>query len=143
MKPFVYSGVELNQEKDHFIGIMDGMHYLIKENGSSIKNIKYTEMKWYTNTLCLFVENGKIGIVDITGKIIQEAKFEGFQDNQKSDGNQYSIIAMNGKEGFINLKGEIVIECKFDEVGAFKNGYAPVVLNGKKGYINVIGVLLN
>lgn len=143
LKPFAYSDVQLNIEKDHFIGIIDGVHYLTKENGFNIKNVKYAAMKWYGNTLCLFIENNKLGVIDITGKIIQEAKFEGFQNNKDSDQYGYSFIVMDGKQGYIDAQGKIVIKCQFEEISIFKDGYATVVLNGKKRYIDSKGNFLN
>jgi len=78
----------------------------------------YVGVREFSNGLAAFKQkNGKVGYMDMTGKVIIEPLF----DNGLNFKNGFAIIEQNGKMGFINTTGKIVIEPKYTRVGDFVN----------------------
>lgn len=84
--------------------------------------------------LFTFRENGYVGYVNESGKVIIEPYF---RDGRDSVG-RYCPVNMEGRWGFIDVFGNVVVEYGFEDVGEYSSeGYWPVEMNGKWGYINL------
>lgn len=90
-----------------------------------------------TPNLYPFKQNGKIGFIDKTGKVIIEPlKLEGWGMFHEG----LNKVKMNGKWGFIDTSGKIAVEPKFEEAFNFMpDNKAPVKENGKWGFIDRTG----
>ncbi|MFK0495250.1 WG repeat-containing protein [Campylobacter coli] len=56
--------------------------------------------------------NGKIGLIDKSGKIVIEPKFDSIWSFREG----LAKVGLNGKYGLIDKSGKIVIEPKFDDI---------------------------
>ncbi|QGW29033.1 WG repeat-containing protein [Phnomibacter ginsenosidimutans] len=88
-------------------------------------------------TPLLFVEQGKIGYKDVSGKTIIAPQFG--MAGRFSEGLANAQMTGTGKFGFIGLKGEWKIKADFDAAGDFSEGMARVQQQGKWGYIDKTG----
>jgi len=140
--PFEYNKLALNPSGEYILAKKGDKKTLFTENGTLVNIKNYDDIEWFGKDKCLFLENGKIGIIDGKGKIIQTAKFDAFDDNTEYDQYEYSKIVINDKVGFVNKDGEISIECQFEEATQFKDGFANVVLDGQKKKINSKGEII-
>ena len=76
------------------------------------------------NDICLFAydrllikKNGKSGIIDASGKILAEPKYD-----QIFDAGEYTIgFVIDNKVGFMNTNGSVVINPKFDKATSLNN----------------------
>jgi hypothetical protein len=103
----------------------------------------------------LFVQKGKFGYIDRTGKIVIPAKFDRTDENfspnpakESMQGKSDGLIAFDRdrKVGYKDRTGKIVVPAKFDilgfDRGGFNDGLAPVCLNEKCGYIDKTGKIV-
>jgi len=93
-----------------------------------------------------FVQNGKMGYIDKTGKIIIPPQFDtssfmGIPDLSKfSEG--LSPVKARGKVGYIDTSGKIVIAPQFKEARNFSGGLAAVKIADKWGYVDKKGAIV-
>jgi hypothetical protein len=73
-----------------------------------------------------FVRDDKSGYIDLNGKIVIPAQFDG-ADNF-SEG--LASVKIGDKYGYIDSTGKVVIPPRFNFIGEFKNGLAEISLNG-------------
>src|SRR5687768_7201858 len=79
-----------------------------------------------------FIENGKYGYINKTGKVVIDAQYE--SGNSFSEG--LACVKLHGKKGFINGSGKMVIEAKLEDAFDFSEGLACVKFSGKWYYIS-------
>jgi len=95
---------------------------------------------YFRQSLARYVENGKFGFFDTSGKIVINARWDfvsPFSEDfaavcngcQKEMVGEHSIIR-GGQWGFIDLTGNVVIPLKFEEARIFEQGSAQVKING-------------
>lgn len=72
--PFRYKEI-LFLEKDRFL-LSNPIFYLADSNGKKIGDITFDDVYSYNSNTIQFLKNGKIGYLNINGKIILEPKFE-------------------------------------------------------------------
>jgi WG containing repeat len=111
---------------------------------SSIPNLQITNPSASPNLdRFLFRQNGKLGYIDRTGKIVVPAKFDRI-DEDFSEG--LAAISIGKKWGYIDPMGKIVIPLKFDQTTSFHEGLAGVSIakNGSDewGYIDKTGKII-
>ena len=83
-----------------------------------------------------FLEDGKYGYIDSSGKIAIDAKYSGAGEFS----NGLAAVKEDEKWGFIDKVGEVKIDFQFDEASFFNNeGYARVTVDKKEGVINKDG----
>lgn len=83
-----------------------------------------------------FLEDGKYGYIDSSGKIAIDAKYSGAGEFS----NGLAAVKEDEKWGFIDKDGEVKIDFQFDEASFFNNeGYARVTVDKKEGVINKDG----
>ncbi|MCS7004551.1 MAG: WG repeat-containing protein [Cytophagales bacterium] len=81
-------------------------------------------------------KNGKFGIMDETGRLLTECKYDKIDDF--SDGMAKAKIGEQFL--FINNEGkELLLKNQYEQVSNFRNGFAAVRKNNKWGYINKAG----
>lgn len=93
--------------------------------------------------LLFYMEDGKFGYKDTTGKVIIAPSFtfafdfsEGLAVAGKGENK------LSSKYGFINTKGEWVIPPSYNAADEFSEGLARVQINGKWGYIDKTGKII-
>lgn len=107
---------------------------------------------YFHQGLARYVDDGKMGFFDETGKIIIPAYYSFanpfyedraavcFGCHKEYLGEHYTMVG--GKWGFINRNGEMVIDARYEDVSDFKDGEAQVKL-GKWFTIDASGNVLN
>lgn len=85
-----------------------------------------------------YVKNGKVGYVDVTGKIVSEAIY----DEGSFSNNGLALVKKNEKFGYINSRGELIIPLKYDKAESFYKGYAEVKINDSCGIIDPTGKVI-
>ncbi len=91
-------------------------------------NIRYNK----NHNFFELINNKKIGIALLNGKIVLNTKYEG----KIMYGDSLFCARLNDKYGYYNTEGLEVISHIYDSANSFKNGLAKVQLNGKYGIIN-------
>jgi WG containing repeat len=86
----------------------------------------------------LFRENGKLGYISRTGKIVISAKF----DSAHNFSEGLAAVNIGAKWGFIDPMGKIVIPARFDYVYNFSDGLAAVEVDRKWGFIDSTGKIV-
>lgn len=92
------------------------------------------------------LQNGKIGFIDRTGKLIITPRFESVDDFSEglarititTDPHSYPFT----KYGYIDTTGEIVIKPQFDEAYDFSEGLALVKVGDLHGFIDRTGQMV-
>jgi hypothetical protein len=144
----------------------------IDTNGKEVIPVQFVELNPFAEKVTSYKRpNGKVGIIDVTGKVLCEKDYDkifAVTDScakvQKGD---YGFIDAFGKEivpckygnllpfsngmtyffyalkyGFYNTKGATVVPLTYTNVGTFADGLCPVSLKDKWGYINTAGKLV-
>jgi hypothetical protein len=94
------------------------------------------------------IQNGKIGYIDQTGKIVISPQFDvGFLNQgtlnvvRFSDG--LAVVNVKGKWGYIDKTGALVVKPDYVDAWPFSEGRAEVrTADGRSGYINKAGKLI-
>ncbi len=79
-----------------------------------------------------YFENGKVGYIDTTGKVVIKARFA--QAGDFSEG--LAPARLEGLYGFIDVNGNYVIPPKYDFANSFKEGLAIVYVDSVPMYID-------
>lgn len=82
-----------------------------------------------------YFENGKVGYIDTTGKVVIKARFA--QAGDFSEG--LAPARLEGLYGFIDVNGNYVIPPKYDFANSFKEGFAIVYVDSIPMYIDKKG----
>jgi hypothetical protein len=90
-----------------------------------------------------FIQNGKAGYIDRSGKIVIEAKFE-FSRNRGGEFHDGLLDVSFDHAGFADTKGKVVISKEYDWVEDFSEGLAAVKLKDSEasGYIDRTGEIV-
>lgn len=83
-----------------------------------IKEIRYEQIRPYSDSLSAFKQNGKWGYIDKKGNIAIQPSFEDCGDFSNST----AIAKQNGKWGVIDRTGKCITGFFFDEMSDFRNG---------------------
>ncbi|MDD5361746.1 MAG: WG repeat-containing protein [Ignavibacteria bacterium] len=89
----------------------------------------------YAQPYLRYFENGKVGFIDTTGKVVIKARFA--QTGDFSEG--LAPARLKGLYGYIDTTGEYVIPPKYDFASSFKEGFAIVYVDSVPMYINKVG----
>ncbi len=106
-----------------------------KNNFKWIKEIRYEQVRPYSDGLSAFRQNDKWGYIDIAGKVIIAPEFDDCQDFS----NGVAAVKVNDKWGYIDATGKVIITPSFDECRPFENNAAAAKKSGKWGVINKRG----
>ncbi|MEJ1937656.1 WG repeat-containing protein, partial [Nostoc sp. NIES-2111] len=87
------------------------------------------------------VQNGKLGFIDNTGRIVIKPKFELDKVGNFSE-NRAALGGKNGKWGFIDNTGKVIVLPQFENVAQFSEQRAAVKQNGKWGFIDLNGKIV-
>jgi len=90
------------------------------------------------------VSHGKVGFVDITGKIVIAPQFTGASLFPFREGLAAVFVGEGAslRAGFINRQGQWAIPPRYDDALHFCDGLAPVKIGGRWGYINPSGEMV-
>ena len=104
---------------------------------SVLDSVSYGQQNYVKKSTPLFsiVQNGKIGFIDSTGKVVIEPKY----DNVTSFSEGLARVKIDEKYGFIDSSGKIIIEPQFENVNSFSDGLATFTIGDKWGFINRTG----
>ncbi|MBR2526442.1 WG repeat-containing protein [bacterium] len=84
------------------------------------------------------LDNDKYGIIDKTGKVLVDFKYDYIFDDEKKSGLYQVKIGDN--TGYIDIKGNVAVPVKFKRIGMFSENLAPATINNLDwGYINKKG----
>ena len=108
-------------------------------NGKQKKHFNYDSVSRIINEYSQFIENGKSGFIDSTGRIVIE---NSFNDTKYFTEDGLAAVQQDGLWGYINETGEVVGTITFDEVSDFCYGRAAVCKDGKWGYIDTTGQIV-
>ena len=90
---------------------------LLNAKGEVILPNIYDDICLFAYDRILIEKNGKFGIVDTSGKILAEPKYD-----QIFDAGEYTIgFIIDNKVGFMNTNGSVVINPKFDKATSYNN----------------------
>ena len=125
--------------------LSDDSWELILEDGKSISNKKFDEVKLHSNgdrsfdDVMIASEKGQYGMYDKDCK-----KLNSFQckDADIYMGGAIAFADETDKWGFVDNKGEVIIKPKFDNAKSFSNNLAAVCKDGLWGFIDTSGELV-
>ena len=109
--------------------------YLFAFFSTTAQGVGATQTPTEETHLTPFLQGGKYGYIDTTGRTVIEPQFS-FASNF-SEGLAEVCDARNC--GYLNQTGELVIPMKFESGDPFRDGFASVRVCGKVGFINSYG----
>ncbi len=118
-----YQDINLNLDGSYLKnGIMfaksDGKYKIYDKDGKRVGSFECDDIDVITDDgIIAFKKNDKCGFVDITGKVVIEAKF----DNAKSFSNGLAAVCQGEKWGFADKDGTVVIDCQFFDADYFNS----------------------
>ncbi len=129
--------------------------YLIKENGKwGMVNLEadyllepeYDSLAFSKNRIKFWLGKN-VGLMDIEGKILLQARFEALLPNTNDLGEWIAtegliLMKQNGKYGFVAENDSIRIEAEYEEAEVFAEGFAKVKKNEKYGFVDQQGTLV-
>ena len=89
----------------------------------------------YSQPYFQFIENGKIGYIDVNGNVAIKPIFNGAGDFSEG----LAAVRINGKYGYIDTTGKFVIPQQFDYAMPFHEGFAVVYNDSNSGLIDKFG----
>ena len=126
-----------------FIG---GQAFFMDENGRfALRLAPGMDFKTsFTEGLAGIVKNGKFGLIDKTGKVVVEPKFDdmsiAFRDGAILVGEmKYGRM----KYGYVDKNGKTIIPLRYDEVRSFSDGLASVRIGDKWSVIDKSGATVS
>ncbi len=106
-----------------------------KNNFKWIKEIRYEQIRPYSDGLSAFKQNDKWGYLDVNGKVVVTPAY----DDCKDFSNGVAAVNVEGRWGFIDATGRVIIRPSFEDCRDFENNHAIVKQNGKWGVIDKNG----
>lgn len=129
--------VNVNLEKELLVNNVDGRLGLMDFNGKVIINPQYSKLDFDGTDLLIFEsDKDKYGWLDLTGKIVIQAKYKAVKS---FFGNQdYAVVSTSGRKYMaINKKGKTVINAKYKEL--FHTIFSPNLF--AMGNDNLFGIM--
>jgi len=83
-------------------------------------------------------QDGKVGYIDHTGKMIIEPQYASALEFSED----MAAVLIKDKWGFVNSQGKVVVPARFDKCSSFSEGFSAVVLDGKWKFIDRQGNLV-
>lgn len=120
----------------------NGICIIHKHSGNGVLNrfgwelipCRYDNLAWnnYSNPEYFHAcKNGKMGILDLTGKVIIPCEFYDIEFfNNDNDGNLV-IVQKEEKKGLYTLDGRIIIPCNFSSITPFKDDHDLILVKDK------------
>ncbi len=120
---------------------LDGKSVYINRFGKVILQTPF-QYKMFANDafsegLAGFVENGKYGFIDETGKVVIKPSFDYI--GKFSEG--LAEIQINEKAGFVDKTGKIIVEPQYHFVSPFTNGFSLVRVEDGPDKKNILGII--
>lgn len=116
---------------------IDGSEYYIDKTGRRL--FENRDGCDFQNGMACFSLKEKTGYINLDGKVVIEAKFDG--GNYFAD-NGLAGVKIGDKWGFIDKKGKFAIAPQFDDVCEFSEGLASFEIDGKIGFIDESGAIV-
>ncbi len=121
------------------IAIVKGKSGLIGKSGKEITPFIYDYMSIYGRYNIFVKLNGKMGIMNVEGKIIIPCKYSNLYLLPDSLANNIICVVANHKAGVINTSGKQVIPLIYDSIAYYSEGMYETKLHGKWGFLNKNG----
>lgn len=126
-------------DENYFYGIQEinNLQGLVRDDGKTIISSSYKKITFDNKSKTVIAQNneGKFGVIDLTGKIIIPFDYDSF--NGFNEG--LYLFKKNNLFGFVNSKGEIKIPFEFEEAYPFVNGLTFVKKGSFYNFINKNG----
>lgn len=120
-------------ENGYIVKNDNNLYGVVAADKTKVLDTKYIEVKKiYSNEMYVVNENGKIEIVDKTGKVILNSGYDNIVDIQSDK----VIIIKDGKYGVLDTKGDTIIEPKYENIKFSNTKNYISQLNGKYGIID-------
>lgn len=175
--PIKYSYIEYNARKDQYLVSVDGgnkvqnsgwyddRHYaggkwgIVNRMDEAVVPLQYDYIRpkpVRANSEHAEVDKyikvgnqNKFGIIDDSGKIVLQLKYDDIDDNIFSfndfmdilpyhDQNGLFLVKLNGKWGLVNIEDKLIVPCSYDKI-IYRNGIYEVIERNKKSYFNKFG----
>lgn len=114
------------------------------EQVEGIMNTAGGESIWYESNVLKFKKNDKIGLIDFSGKVVLEAKYDDIKSLDFV--RNRLIITKENKKGLVDTAGNIIVDTNYDdiigELTSQKTGYITVLESDENklyGYISANG----
>ena len=137
LKPEYDSIITLKGIKNSLVVEKDGLLGLVNNKGIKILDPNYIEIQKfgddYKNGYITINQDNKYGIVNISGNIILENKYEKI-DNIYSE--KYFVIRENGKQKLIDKESNIILTDGYDEIIQIANQGVVFTKNSKYGLMD-------
>lgn len=125
--------------------LSDGVWKLILEDGKSISDKKFDDVKLHSNgdrsydDIMIASEQGEYGMYDKYCKSLNDFRCKNADIYM---GGAVAFADETGKWGFVDTKGKVIIEPEFDNAKSFSNNLAAVCKDGLWGFIDTSGELV-
>ena len=112
---------------------IQGKWCFMDESLNLVIKTPYTEKLIYAfhDGVARFKQNGKVGVIDKTGKVLIPAKYQDLYEFSEG----LAAFQENGKWGYINLEEEVLIEPEYLSAFNFKYGMAKVKDSNLKSHL--------
>lgn len=145
-----YDSIEKVYGNDLYVVTVSGKQKIVNKNNEDVLTSGFESIKQILSrqeNAVIFVKSGKYGIMDLTGKILIDAKYDSIEESKtgmfivkKSD--KYGIIDLNGTEKISFVYNSISYNEKADIYIAEDDNFNANVLNNNLE-IKVTGILLD
>ena len=118
---------------DRYVVKKDGKQFLVKKDGTEILNGGYDEIKAIlknTDNGVIFTQNGKYGIMKMTGEVAIPADYEELKEAKTG----LFLAKQNGKYGVISLEKETKVEFVYTSISYYEK--ADLYIAEKADYEN-------
>jgi hypothetical protein len=121
------------------VAMVKGKWGLIGKSGKEITPFIYDHMNIESMKYNFFVLKGKIGMMNLEGKIIIPCKYSNIYSLPDSSANNILGVVINHKTGVINISGKQIIPLIYDSIAYYCKGMYETKLHGKWGFLDKNG----
>ena len=104
----------------------NGLYGLIDTEGNLIVEVRWSEIRDFTENLTIVVENGLHGFIDTNAQVVIQPRYEGALSFSEG----LAVVKTGGLWQYIDADNNVVISPKYGEATSFADGRADVFLPG-------------
>ena len=98
----------------------------------------YSDIGFFNSDIYTYIKkDGKYGLVDRSGKVVIEPKYDRLYYNAYRNEDHYSVAELDGKEFAIDLQEKVVLDGNFSSVSSKGNNLFEVKFEDRKGLIRL------
>jgi hypothetical protein len=115
--------------------VVDGVCRDLNSSSEWAIELKFEDVKSFSEGLAAVQQNSKWGFIDKTGKTVIQPQFNRVESFRED----LAAVQQGSKWGFIDKTGKMVIQPQFDATAGFSEGLALIENQGKIGVIDKTG----